>query len=121
MTDAVVEECQRLKAGQLDLQVQVFIRIVASVLEVIAQYRVAPATRLVCILEWCDRPIRDDPHEAMVGMASDRRALLPPTRLHHSEPLAGVGQREGQPSPAFCLPIHLRVRAVDQPDHGRVR
>jgi hypothetical protein len=51
LTDAVVEECQHLQAGQLDPQVQVFLRIVASVLDVIAQYRVAPATRFVCVLE----------------------------------------------------------------------
>src|SRR5215510_3206 len=35
--------------------------------------------------------VSGDTAEARVGMASDRRALLPPTRLHHGEPLTGVG------------------------------
>jgi hypothetical protein len=52
----------------------------------------------------CDRPIRGDPHETRVDMASDRSAVPPP---------AGALPTR--------LPIHLRVRAVDQPDRGRVR
>src|SRR5215831_6938768 len=64
-----------------------------------------------------DRLVRCAPYGAMGDMARDRRARTPlagapPTRLHHGQPLAGGGQREGQPSPAFCPPIHLRVRPV---------
>ena len=33
--------------------------------------------------------------------------------LDHREALAGVGQREGQPSAAFRPLIHVRVRSVD--------
>lgn len=49
-TDAV-EEFQRLKVGQPDPQVQLFLRTIRSVPEVVAQYHAAGATRLVFVLE----------------------------------------------------------------------
>lgn len=46
-----MEEFQRLKGGQPDPQVQVFLRTVRSVPDVVAQFRTAGATRLVFVLE----------------------------------------------------------------------